>query len=406
MKALFLLSMLLAALALRSEEPLPPLVSTTHAVPYGHDYFGLRGGLQNCRIKFERGKIGRVAFLGGSITQGGTWRSFVADALQRRFPETKFDFINAGISSMGSTPHAFRYTRDALAHGPVDLLFVEAAVNDSTNGQTDVEMLRGMEGVVRHARMDNPAIDIVMLHFADPEKVQDYDAGKVPAVVAQHEKVAAHYKVPSIDLAREVAERIRAGEFKWKQDFKDLHPSPFGHSVYFRSIKRLFDAAWTDPLKADAQVQAWPLPAALDEQSYFRGRLIDLKDAQLVTGWSYDPNWKPREKIGTRAGFVNVPALTATEPGATLKLKFNGTAAGIFAASGPDTGAVEFRTDGGAWHTRDLHTQWSSQLHLPWAQVLAVDLPLGEHELELRVAPAASSKSNASTVRIMHFLAN
>ena len=51
----------------------------------------------------------------------------------KKFPDTKFEFINAGIGSMGSVPHAFRLERDVLAKGPVDLLFVEAAVNDSSN---------------------------------------------------------------------------------------------------------------------------------------------------------------------------------------------------------------------------------------------------------------------------------
>ena len=53
--------------------------------------------------------------------------------------------------------------------------------------------------------------------------------------------------MPSIDLAREVTERIDAGEFSWDGDFKNLHPSPFGMSVYARSIERLFDAAWKQP---------------------------------------------------------------------------------------------------------------------------------------------------------------
>lgn len=50
--------------------------------------------------------------------------------LQQRFPDTKFDFIAAGIPSLGSVPHAFRLETDVLARGPLDLLFVEAAVND------------------------------------------------------------------------------------------------------------------------------------------------------------------------------------------------------------------------------------------------------------------------------------
>ncbi len=194
-------------------------------VPYGHDYFALRGGLENCRIRFEREKAGRVAFLGGSITEGDGWRNLVCKDLQARFPDTKFDFINAGISSTGSTPGAFRLLRDVFARGQVDLLFEEAAVNDDTNAYSDAAQIRGMEGIVRHARQVNPEIDIVLLHFVDPGKMKQINAGQTPAVIANHEKVANYYQAPSIDLARKVTERIRAGEFTWEKDFRDLHPA-------------------------------------------------------------------------------------------------------------------------------------------------------------------------------------
>lgn len=375
--------------------------------PYGYDYFKMRDGLVNCRVKFEIEKKARVVFMGGSITEGGEWRDIVAADLKKRFPQTEFDFINAGISSMGSTPHSFRFIRDAMKNGPVDLLFIEAAVNDETNGQTPVEMVRGMEGVVRHARMVNPSIDIVMLQFVDPDKMKVINEGKVPVVVECHEKVAQYYGVPSIDLAKEVTERIHAGEFEWDKDFKGLHPSPFGHAVYGRSIKRLFDEAWKQPLPGDAKLKACKLPEkSMDEKSYFRGKLVDLKEAALGEGWAIVPDWKPAEKIGTRKGFVNVPALVSEKPGSTLKLKFEGTAVGIFVAAGPDAGTVEYSIDGGAFASRNLYTPWSGGLHLPWAQVLNAELAPGPHELVLKVAEKSDAKSKGTAVRIMHFLVN
>ena len=115
-------------------------------LPQGHDYFKIRGGLENCRIRFARKKRGRIVFLGGSITQMGGWCKAVMADLAKRFPQTEFDAVNAGIGSMGSTPHSFRFSRDVLNNGPVDLLFIEAAVNDESNGMTPLEMVRGMEG--------------------------------------------------------------------------------------------------------------------------------------------------------------------------------------------------------------------------------------------------------------------
>ena len=372
--------------------------------PYGYDYFETRGGLANCRLIFEREKRGRVVFLGGSITAGGAWRDMVCEELQRRFPETEFDFINAGIPSFGSTPGAFRFERDVLSHGKVDLLFQEAAVNDSVNGRGDPEPLRGMEGVVRQARLASPDTDIVLLHFADPGKLAEYDAGRVPEVIARHEEVASHYNVPSIDLAKEVTERIHAREFTWEDDIKDLHPSPFGHGVYFRSVCRLLDAAWAEAPAEGAEVQAYPLPEPLDEKSYFRGRLVSIEEAELISGWRIDPKWRASDGAPSRIN--DEPMLIAEEPGARLRLRFEGTAVGMYLAAGPDAGTLAYRIDGGEPQARDLFTAWSGGLHLNWVQVLAADLEPGEHVLEVRMSEQANANSKGHAARVAWFVAN
>ncbi len=379
--------------------------------PFGYDYFLLRGGLQKSRHAFESKKTGRVAFLGGSITAGPGWRDHVCEELKRRFPETQFEFINAAIPSLGSTPGAFRFARDVLSKGPVDLLFEEAAVNDDTNGFNDVEQVRGMEGIVRHALLSNPQMDIVLLHFADPGKLADYRAGETPGVIRNHERVAEHYGTPSIDLAKELTERIEAGEFSWEKDIRDLHPSPFGHKVYADAVARLFDAAW-DPSNTAVAQTSGPLPAPLDPASYFNGVLlgasqaVNQKQADLKSGWTLEDAWKPTDGAGTRAGFVDVPALVATSPGSTLELKFSGRGIGVFVASGPDTGLLEFRTDAGEWKSCPLFTQWSPSLHLPWAVMLESELPEGDHVVELRVADSKDDRSKGHALRIIHFLVN
>jgi sialidase-1 len=369
------------------------------------NYFMLRDGLANSRRQFADAKTGRVVFLGGSITHMSGWRELVAADLSRRFPGTKFEFVNAGISSLGSVPHAFRLERDVLTGGPVDLLFVEAAVNDDTNGTPAVEQVRAMEGIVRHVRLLHPAADIIFLHFADPGKIKAIREGKQSEVIANHEQVAAHYGLPSLDLAKEVTERIAAGEFSWEKDFKGLHPAPFGHRIYAQSIARLLDTAWSSAALAHVP-KSRVLPPALDAANFSSGRLVPVARAELGPGWRLEDRWRPADGAGTREGFVDVSAIIATEPGAELRLRFDGTAIGILVATGPDAGAVEWSIDGGISSTRNLYTRWSPTLHLPWAQMLASALPLGSHELRLRVAPAADSRSKGHTVRILHFLVN
>ncbi|MDO4570213.1 MAG: SGNH/GDSL hydrolase family protein [Planctomycetia bacterium] len=372
------------------------------------EWFELRGGMPNSKEVFETTKKGTVAFVGGSITEMNGWRNLVIEELQKRFPETEFEFISAGISSTGSTPGAFRLTTDVFAQGKkVDLLFEEAAVNDYTNFRTPTEMLRGMEGIVRRTKTLNPNADVVVMYFAEPAKCRDYRAGIVPEVIVQHERVAEHYAIPSINLAKEVTDRIDAGEFSWEKDFRDLHPAPFGHELYCRTICRLFDAAWPNASEqqtsAAESVSTAALPEPLDPFSYFDGHYVSIREAE---GWRLVENWTPTLRVGVRRGFVNTPMLESSVPGETLSFRFNGRAVGIFAIAGPDTGIVEYSVDGREWKQKDFFTPWSTQLYLPWAQIFEAELDEGPHVLRLRMASEKNPKSVGNALRIVHFLVN
>lgn len=283
--------------------------------------------------------------------------------------------------------------------GPVDLLFEEAAVNDDTNHFPPREQLRGMEGIVRHALVVNPKLDIVLLHFVDPGKMEQYRQGRTPVVIASHERVAAHYGLPSIDLAREITDRIDAREFTWEKDFVNLHPSPFGHRLYAASVARLLNAALRE---SPAPVRELPPP--LDERCYFRGRLEDIAKVERGEGWRIDPDWAPPAGQATRKGFVHVPMLVSETPGAACRFAFEGTAAGIFVAAGPDAGTVEYSIDGAPFRKQDLFTQWSPQLHIPWTYLLDADLLPGPHVLTLRVSAESNAQSRGHAVRIVHML--
>jgi sialidase-1 len=373
----------------------------------GRTWHQLRRGLERAFSTFETGGNARVAFLGGSITASSGWRDLVMEDLKRRFPKTTFEFIAAGIPSLGSTPHAFRLERDVLGKGPLDLLFVEAAVNDSTNGFPAVEQVRGMEGLVRHVRRARAETDVVLLHFADPEKLADYRGGRTPEVIESHERVAERYGAPSIDLAREVHDRIDAGQFSWDRDFKDLHPAPFGHQLYAASVRRLFDEA-KSRVRPGTPVRGHELPAPLDADCYDRGRLVAPSAATGLTGFDLAASWRPTEgdRSGTRPGFVQVPMLVADQPGGKLSLEFEGTAIGLFVISGPDVGQVRWSVDGGPAAVVDLMTRWSNALHLPWAKMLAAGLTPGKHRLELVTEKSPTNPKPRSAVRIVHFLVN
>lgn len=370
------------------------------------NYCTVRNKMHNAQIVFEREKKARVAFLGGSITQGGGWRDSICAYLQKRFPDTRFEFIAAGIASMGSTPGAFRFERDVLAKGKVDLLFEEAAVNDRVNGFGPETQVLGMEGIVRHARESNPAMDVVIMHFVDPDKMTEYRKGIVPPEIQNHEKVAAHYGISTINLAKEVTDRIDNGEFTWENDFKNLHPSPFGQHIYYQSMKSFMDECWSGFVANDDKLTAYPLPSKLANACYNRGVLIPAADIKPAKDWKPDQNWVPADQTGTRPDFVKVPMLIAEGPGKTLKFDFEGNAIGIAVASGLDAGIIEYRIDKGNWEKQDLFTQWSAQLHLPWFYTLGYALKEGKHRLEIRVLSEKNNQSKGTACRIRYFYVN
>ncbi|GAB3933872.1 SGNH/GDSL hydrolase family protein [Larkinella terrae] len=383
-----------------------------HSVPVqkpldSKSYVQIRGGLPNFFRTATEQKKATVAFLGGSITFNPGWRDKVSQYLREKFPQTEFTFIKAGIPSLGSLPHSFRVEQDVLSKGKVDLLFLEAAVNDRTNATDSLTQIRAMEGIVRHARKANPAVDVVLMEFADPDKFGDFRQGKKPVELLNHEQVAAHYQLPSLNLAREVYDRIEAGEFSGEYDFKDLHPSPFGQELYFQTMKYLLNASWQTAV-ASAGKPAKPLAtiAPLERSSFVNGRYVPIEEAKLGDGWKLVENWKPADGVSTRPGFVDRPMLEATTPGATLSLDFTGTAVGLAIISGPDAGEVEYRIDKGPYQKMDLHTQWSHSLHLPWYKLFASNLPDKKHVLQLRVAATKHPKSKGTACRIVYFLAN
>lgn len=379
--------------------------STQNLLPT-HPYHSMRSGLPNAYAKFTKTGKGRVAFLGGSITYNHGWRDSVMQYLERRFPDTEFDFIAAGIPSMGTTPAAFRLQRDVLKYGPIDLLFEEAAVNDASNGRTNEEQVRGMEGIFRHIRYVNPTADIVLMHFVDPDKMEDYRNKKSPQVILNHEKVANHYNIPTINLAKEVTDRIDAREFTWKDDFINLHPSPFGQGVYARSIIDFLEASWKEASDDQKIIQNYSLPDKLDLFCYDQGKLIEVHSKMETNSWRYVRSWVPDDKAGTRSNYTNVPMLVNDSPGQILTYTFKGRGAGIAVAAGPDAGIIEYRIDEGKWKEQDLFTRWSSGLHLPWYYTLAPELSEGHHKLEIRIKPHHNPESTGTVARIRYFYVN
>jgi len=361
-----------------------------------------RGGFAHALERFEKAKQGHVAFIGGSITEMNGYRPMVQSWLEKRFPDTKFTFTAAGISSTCSTTGAFRLQRDVLSKGPVDLFFIEFAVNDDQDAaHTRAECIHAMEGIVRQTKAHNPHADLVFTYFVNPGMLETITQGKSPLPIAAHETVADHYGVSTIHLAKEVAERIQAGTLTWKV-YGGTHPKPPGNQIAADMIAQMLTEAWSKEQKPDAS----KLPEPLDAYHYGAGRFIDPSTAKAGAGWKFHtPNWKAIPGA-SRSRYVQQKLLCADKPGAALTLDFSGRAIGAFILAGPDAGQLEASIDGGDYRTINLYHHYSAGLNYPRTVMFADDLEPGEHQLQLRVSSEKPKASKGTAARILQFTAN
>lgn len=364
-------------------------------LPEMKDWVTLNRGIVNAFEIFKTTKKGRVVFLGGSITHNPGWQNMTMNYLRQQFPECQFEFRNAGIPSLGAVSHAFRHKTDC--GGPADLVFFESAVNDIGNGHSDTQIALAYEGVIRSMLSTNPKCDIVTLQFAEPRFTPDYQKGVTPKIIALHAKIENHYGVPSINLAKEVADRLAAGQFSWANDFKDLHPSQFGQRLYYQAIKKLFDQS----LNVTSALKSNPLPPPLSAGVWAGGQFLLIDKAEALKGFKIDSKWTP-QKGETRAGFVKCPMLVGEKDGDSFKVTFEGTVFGLMTAAGHDAGIIEWSVDDGPWKSKDGFTIWSHYLHIPFAFVLEPELPKGTHTVTVRIR----GNNGKSALRIRNILIN
>ena len=377
----------------------------TISQPNKNVYF--RGSLDNSRIQFTNNKKGHVAFIGGSITEMNGYRPMMTGILQNRFPKTEFTFTAAGISSTCSTTGAFRLKNDVLSKGPVDLFFIEFAVNDDQDaGHTRRECVQGLEGIIRQTRKYNPNADIVVTLFVNPGMLETIQSGTMPLSMDAHKTVAKHYGISTIHLGHEVADRIDDGSLTWKV-YGGTHPKPAGNRICANLLVQLFTSAWKQPLSEKNKQQPHPMPQSpLDEKHYGNGLFVSLDNLSLKPGWEIKiPQWK-QIPGGFRGRFAGTDLICSTRSGSELSLKFSGTAVGAYLLAGPDAGIVEVFIDGDKPRSIDLFHRFSSGLHYPRTVMFATDLTDGPHQLTLRISETHNPKSSGTAMRVLQFVAN
>lgn len=187
-----------------------------------------------------KGEALKLAFLGGSITQGclastpeGCYAYLTYAWWKEAFPKADFTYINAGIGGTTSHLGTGRVEEDVLRHEP-DFVIVEFSVNDADDSAHFQETY---EGLVRRIIKAPSAPALLLVH-----NVRYDDGGNAEQI---HVPVGTYYHLPSVSMKPTIYEQVAAGNIQNRDITQDdLHPNDAGHALvagvithYLQSVK-------------------------------------------------------------------------------------------------------------------------------------------------------------------------
>lgn len=355
--------------------------------------------LLNTLYKLTCEKQLRVAYFGGSITEGGDalgWRGRTTAWLQETWPEACITEIQAAIGGTGSDLGAYRCDHDVIAHKP-DLTFIEFAVNDYS---TKPELVRrNIEACVRKIMRANPQGEIMFV-YTSTKAISDHLAEGTPFLAREiDEEIARYYGWPSVDIGTPLVEAVARENGDWLKYTNDtVHPNAQGYAFCAQAV---IDAL-SELLKGDAlSVQVgYSLPNPMTSDAPENAQLCDAlplcaqsaqPDADAVQDWT---------KLAMTLSNRWPSAIGANKPGAVLEIPFSGTAIGLYYMIARDSGIAEWQIDGSDWHTLNTFDHYALSFDRAAFRVLADDLSQGEHTLTLRVANEKDERSNGYWLRL------
>lgn len=313
-------------------------------------FFAIRNGIPNSQYFFNLNQTGNqyLFFIGGDLLDGvglsnpnNRWSAKMTACFRKHFPQS--GIIETRHSQpLGSWFAQYRTSGGQAVFGEVicsgHLAILELATGDRGVDQTHVE--RQVEGLVRQINAYRPTHSTLMVYALTPELFEAYRAGRDPDYVTWCEKIADHYGIPTLNLAKFASQKILEGELTLEEFTKDgIHPTDAGQKICDAAIEQFVDAL----LAANAipeKASRIPLPEPLFAETNPNGRIIAYERTDFSNGW----------KSGTESPLKPFRHLLITDlPGETLTLKFTGSDVGLIDVAGTDSMDLEYSLDGSEW---------------------------------------------------------
>lgn len=357
-----------------------------------------RSGLPNFFSKIKSGKKVRVAYLGGSITHQEGWRPKTFKWLEKQYPKTFFEMINAAVPGTGADFANCRLESDLLAYKP-DLVFVEFRVNGS--GGFGV---RAHEGIVRKIWKDNPEIDICFVYTIGINMVDNIRNGLQHGEGKKMEQTAIHYNIPSIDLGIEVVKQLDKGNFVYKGKplnegqkvfcRDNVHPKDAGYELYKDVVTRSLLA-----MEGLGQIGGHNIPKPIEKKYFDKATFIPVSKAKLSDGWekvdvkkdiSYTSNLFRTDKMLKEA-------VKSDREGETIHIKWEGKLIGFSTFPFGNGTEIEISIDGGVpkkyLFDKKRNTTNKKSKVIFSSNFYAPEQKSGKHEAVLKIVKLAKGAS-------------
>ena len=364
--------------------------------------FNIRDGMKNTIAKLQRGEDVTVAYVGGSITEGETWRPLTTAWLKQQYPNANITEVEIGMSGTGADLAACRLDEEILAYNP-DLLFVEYAAN--TGEEKDVE------GIARKLWAHDATADLCIVYVSQTYNFGLYQNGQMPAIPTAFEKVAEHLNIPSIFFVYHPLDLYENDELTLtgKEEGKVLyttdtiHMTKDGGYLAASAIARCI-LKQAESVDASYQITAHTVPSDYT----LGGTYYPWSEASSSDDWSkmkFTGTWLDcsRDASGNLQNFTHGNAstsfalfdnMTGTKtPGSSITIKFKGTDIGIFEAGGQYSGQVKVTIDGveqaNSWQLYDANYDSKLRYQYNFYQ----SLPYGEHTVTFTLDSTMPDKS-------------
>ena len=335
-----------------------------------------RGGLRRTLAALKGGSI-TLGFVGGSITDARpecNWPEPVCAWFVERFPGVRVHVENAAIGATGSDLAVFRAERDLIGRS-CDLVFVEFAVNDE--GAPPEQRMRSREGLLRKL-LRGEGRDVLLTYTYSQPMYADMIQGRLPASIADFERLAAHYQVGSVWMGLHALQEVQKGRLRWEEWLPDgLHPQARGSLSYGQAV--------TDFLERELLAKPGPavtptgalLPTPLNSNHWENAYPLPFEELQLTGPWTI--------RRSTKLVWMDQIAQTAA-PGARLKFEFEGRGLVLGFDFGKSAADFRYCLDGEEWRPAGFdRPDWAGPDGWYRTLVVADDLPGKRHIFELEV---------------------